>query len=102
MKKTLVVALSLTALAGCEVDKTPVPTDGSKADGSVVLSYQVGAYEIPKVDWSAAQSSAVQRCRAWGYSSANAFDGDARRCESSDIYGSCTMTTISRTYQCLN
>ena len=102
MKKRLIALVGLCVLAGCEVEKTPVPTDGSKADGSVVLSYQVGAYEIPKVDWSAAQSSAVQRCRAWGYSSASAFDGDMRRCESSDIYGSCTMTTISRTYQCLN
>jgi|SaaInlStandDraft_1057018.scaffolds.fasta_scaffold440080_1 hypothetical protein len=102
MKKFALAVVALGLLAACEVEKTPVPTDGSKADGSVVLSYQVGAYEIPKVDWSAAQSSAVQRCRAWGYSSASAFDGDVRRCESSDVYGSCTMTTISRTYQCLN
>ena len=102
MKKIGVAIAMIGVLGACEVEKTPVPTDGSKADGSVVLSYQVGAYEIPKVDWSAAQKSAVQRCRAWGYSSADAFDGDMRRCESSDIYGSCTMTTISRTYQCLN
>ena len=83
-------------------DREDMVENFQKADGSVVLSYQVGAYEIPKVDWSAAQKGAVQRCRAWGYSSADAFDGDMRRCESSDIYGSCTMTTISRTYQCLN
>lgn len=102
MRKIGVAIILIGTLAGCEVEKTPVPTDGSKADGSVVLSYQVGPYEIPKVDWTAAQTNAVQRCRAWGYSSADAFDGNVRRCEASDIYGSCTMTTISRTYQCLN
>ncbi|WP_374107061.1 YecR family lipoprotein [Maritalea mobilis] len=79
----------------------PQPTGGSRADASVVLSYQQGAFEIVTPDWEGAQAGADARCRAWGYSRADPFEGTQRTCEQTDAYGGCVLTTYSRTYQCL-
>ncbi len=74
MKKTLIV-VALIALAGCEVQKTPVPTGGSRSDALVEMSYDIGGLEVPVVDWDTALASATKRCNAWGYSRADAFEG---------------------------
>jgi hypothetical protein len=101
LKKILIFA-SLASLAACAVEKTPVPTGGSKSDGLVELSYQVGALEVPTVNWAAAQKSATKRCNSWGYRQADPFEGVKQQCVSSDIYGGCNMMTVTRVYQCTN
>ena len=53
---TAAFALLLTLLSGCAVDKYPVATGGSRSDGTVKLSYQVGQWEQPQVHMDAAQS----------------------------------------------
>ena len=65
MKKS-VLMLSLFVLAGCatEVAKVPVATGGSRADASVEMTYEKGLFEAPVVDWAAAESSALRRCKA--------------------------------------
>ncbi len=101
MKKSI-LCIALLCLAGCEVPKTPVPTGGSKSDGLVDMSYDVGGFEIAKVDWSAAQGSATRRCNAWGYRNAEPFEGMRTQCQSFDGYGGCSFATVTRTYQCTN
>jgi YecR-like lipoprotein len=57
-------------MAGCARSKKLVATGGSRADGTVTLSYEFGALENPKLDFSQGVSTARDRCRAWGYTDA--------------------------------
>ena len=95
----LAIAFTLTA---CEVAKTPVPTGGSRSDALVEMSYDVGAFETPVVDWQTAQASALKRCQAWGYTKADPFEGVRQQCKQYNSYGSCMLGTVTRTYQCVN
>ena len=94
------VALSLL-VGACTVNKIPIPTGGSRADAIIELSYDVGMFEKPVVDWVAAKSSAAQRCRAWGYSQAEAFGGQKSQCHAYNAYGNCLRATITLNYQCI-
>ncbi|MFT4792141.1 MAG: hypothetical protein ACJAVR_003326 [Paracoccaceae bacterium] len=90
------------ALAGCATQKTPVPTGGSKSDGIVRLSFQVGIFEDPQVDWSNAQASAMARCAAWGYTGAEPFGGQTQQCLRFNGYGNCILANMHTDYQCTN
>jgi hypothetical protein len=99
--KILVLVLAAAALSGCQTAKVLQATGGSKSDGTVVLSYQAGAFEVPVIDWDLAQRNAVQRCVAWGYSNAQAFGGSTQNCLQYSGY-SCSKTQFNYTYQCLD
>ncbi len=49
-KGLLVLVASTLLLSGCAVQKQLVPTGGSKADGTVKMSYSFGMFESPKVN----------------------------------------------------
>ncbi|MEM7643312.1 MAG: YecR family lipoprotein [Pseudomonadota bacterium] len=104
MSKPILFAVLLLTLAGCAVDYpvTPQPLGGSRADGSVIVGFQHDAFQAPRPDWQAGLVSATNRCRAWGFRSADPFEGTNTRCERSDLYGTCLMATVTKTYQCLN
>lgn len=87
-------------MTGCAANKTLVPTGGSKADGTVDLSFEFGVFQKPVVDMVAAQASAKQRCAAWGYTEAEAFGGEKRQCQAFDGYGNCMRWFVTVTYQC--
>lgn len=87
--------------AGCTVDKNLSATGGSKSDGIVELSYELGAYEQARIDWSRAQADAVQRCQAWGYQKAEKFGGEKRQCNFPSQYG-CNQWFVTINYQCTN
>ena len=53
-KGLLVLVASTLLLSGCAVQKQLVPTGGSKADGTVKMSYSFGMFESPKVTFSKA------------------------------------------------
>lgn len=89
-----------TFLMACATNKELVPTGGSKADGTVDLSYEFGAFEKPVVNMAAAQIAAVQRCGAWGYTNAEPFGGEKRQCQGYDGYGNCVRWFVTVTYQC--
>lgn len=96
------LALHLTlalALAGCATEKILAPTGGSRADGTVELGYDFWMAEKPVVDYPAAQQRAVERCKVWGYSGAEAFGGGKQQCLQVGRYG-CEHTQVSITYQC--
>lgn len=98
--RTLLTAAAALALAACAVEKTPVPTGGSRADASIDMSFEVGGFESPVVDWDAARATAAQRCRAWDYADAEPFEGTRTECSQYDPGLGCMMSTVTRTYQC--
>ncbi len=88
------------ALAGCARKKDLIPTGGSRADGTVDLSYELGLYEKPVLDPEKGLIIARQRCAAWGYTGAEAFGGEKRQCQA--FYGGdCIRWFVTMTYQCL-
>jgi hypothetical protein len=87
-------------LVACAVPKTPVALGGSRADGTVSMGYNVGAFEKPIVDHSQALAEAITRCKAWGYDAAEAFGGEKHQCNAFNGYGDCVNTTITNDYQC--
>lgn len=97
-------ALLLAALAlagGCAVQKTLVPTGGSRADGTIELSYEFGPFESPQVDMGQGALVARQRCAAWGYSDAQPFGGQKSLCQQDDGFGGCNRTLVTIQYQCI-
>lgn len=104
MRSHLILLTLVLILSACvrDVQKIPVATGGSKADASVNMSYDVAAFENPIVNWQAAQKTAQRRCAAWGYSTAEGFEGQTQVCNARNGYGTCVRATITRTYQCLN
>lgn len=89
----------LLIVAGCATEKIMVPIGGSRADGTVNLAFEYGMFEAPHVDVAAATVTAAQRCKAWGYTSAEPFGGQQNKCELSNQYG-CIRTMVTVTFQC--
>ncbi|EHT8816943.1 hypothetical protein KYT24_004393 [Salmonella enterica] len=99
IKKAAAAAAIATLLAGCAVQKQMVATGGSKADGTVTMSYEYGLFEAPKVDSSQAIAAAAQRCKAWGYTTAEPFGGVTKVC-SMQSGGDCMQYTVNQVFQC--
>lgn len=100
MCKLMVLSLVALLAAACTVDKQLVPTGGSRSDGTVDLSYSLGAFEKAQIDMVRAQSDALARCKAWGYTAAEPFGGEKRQCQAFDPYVNCSLWTVTVTYQC--
>jgi hypothetical protein len=100
MPRLIVLMFALTAVSGCTVDKQMVATGGSRSDGTVDLSYSVGAFEKANIDMVRAQNDALARCKAWGYSAAEAFGGEKRQCQIFDPYLNCSLWNVTMTFQC--
>lgn len=88
------------AFAGCSVNKTAFSTGGSRADGTIDMTYDWGAFETPKMDWVSAQVEAERRCAVWGYKGAERFGGESRKCTIMDPNGICGRWEATVTYQC--
>lgn len=102
-RKCPLLVASIVILSACahNVQKIPVATGGSRADAAIEMSYNVHSLENPVVDWAAAEQAATQRCKKWGYTRAEGFEGTRTQCNARNYYG-CTDATVTRTYQCLN
>ncbi len=99
--KAVIASLALCLILGaCAKNVTPVATGGSRADGTVVVSYQYGMFEQPVVDYTSAAASAKKRCKAWGYRNAEPFDGSQSSC-AQFAGGDCVQTQVNTTYQCV-
>jgi len=99
VKILLLLVAGLLVLQGCAVNKTLEATGGSKADGTVQLSFEYGALEKPVIDWVSADATAVKRCQAWGYSKAERFGGVVQQCQYANAYG-CNQYFATVSYQC--
>lgn len=93
-----VLAISF-AMQGCAVQKQMVATGGSRADGTVKMAYEFGMFEQPVIDIGQALQGATQRCKAWGYTSAEAFGGQTRTCNAPTNSG-CVGWLVTMEYQC--
>lgn len=99
--RSIIMLLLIASITACATVKVPQPTGGSRADGTVDLSYQYGMFEEPQIDWIAAENAATQRCSAWGYSGAEAFGGQTQQCQKFNGYGNCIQQHVTVSYQCL-
>ena len=99
MRITILVA-SL-AICGCAVQKTLIPTGGSRADGTVEMSYEFGEFETPKVDMQQGVVEASKRCQAWGYSDAEPFGGSKSQCQQLGGMSGCVRRLVTMQYQCI-
>jgi len=88
------------ALTSCETQKIPEATGGSRADGTIKLSYDVNRFEKPIVQWDTAQQKAEDKCRNWGYQNAEKFGGAETHCVMPNGYGGCETTQVIMSYQC--
>lgn len=99
-KKLLAVfAISTMCTVGCVTAKQWNATGGSRADGTVKLSFQYGSFEAPRVSAQQGIEVAISRCSAWGYSGAEAFGGVTKICASASSSG-CDLWTVTQDYQC--
>jgi YecR-like lipoprotein len=92
---------SLICVTGCAVQKQWIPTGGSRADGTVDLSYEYGMFQKPQVDETQGVDLAASTCAGWGYTGAQPFGGTLSRCEAVNGYGNCVRFLVTRKYQCM-
>jgi hypothetical protein len=98
--RVFAAATAVVLLASCETAKEMQATGGSRADGTVNLSYEYGIFERPVVDRTAAQETARSRCAAWGYPQAQPFGGQINHCNQYNTYGACLDMLVTVQYQC--
>lgn len=101
MRGIIVVSMASVLLSGCAITKDWTATGGSRADGTIKLSYDYGLFEVPKVREEQALDLASQRCIAWGYQSAAAFGGVTTNCSQFDGFNGCARWTVTKEYQCI-
>ncbi len=99
MKKIILGSIIALLVSGCATHKNWSATGGNKAGGTVKLSYQYGMFESPKVSEDQALEIATKRCKAWGYTEADAFGGIVQTCAVSSGTG-CTTWMVTKEYQC--
>ena len=87
------------ALSGCATSKQWAATGGSRADGTVRLSYEVGSMEVPQTNDMQGQQIAAARCKTWGYTGAEAFGGVTRQCNAPSGFG-CDRWIVTKEFQC--
>jgi len=91
------LSATLLVIAGCSTPVTMVATGGSRADGTVTLSYEHDSLERPVVDMQQAAITAAEKCKVWGYTDAEPFGGAISHC--ADSHG-CDWRIVTATYQC--
>lgn len=93
--KLLVLCLGGLLVSGCAVHKNWTATGGSRADATVKLSYEYSEFEQPIVSEQEALDLAIQRCKSWGYASAEAFGGVTRTQNTSSSW------LVTKEFQCI-
>lgn len=89
-------------LAGCATQKQWAATGGSRADGTVKLSYEYTEFEAPQITAAQGTPLAASRCRAWGYTGAEPFGGVSRICNQLGGFGGCGRWMVTAEYQCVS
>ncbi|QZD68940.1 MULTISPECIES: YecR family lipoprotein [unclassified Pseudomonas] len=99
--KTLIATLSLAAvvLTGCATPKQWEATGGSKTDGVVQVSYELGQFESGQTSAAQGLATAEARCKVWGYKSAEVSGSEKNICRTMGQYN-CLQTTITQDYLC--
>jgi len=100
MKQFILITV-LVMCFGCAIKKDWVATGGSRSDGTVKLSFEYKQFQQPVLDENQGQDVAGRRCRAWGYSRAEAFGGVISQCQFVGAYG-CSRWFVTKEYQCID
>lgn len=103
MKTAILLAIASTAillLSGCTTTKEWAATGGSRSDGVVRLSYELGELETAILNEEQAINLATQRCKTWGYDGAEAFGGITRQCNTMGGFSGCARWLVTKEYQC--
>jgi YecR-like lipoprotein len=98
--KSLRLLLATICLASCATTKEFTATNGSRADGTVTLSYEYGLFESPQENQEQGITLASSTCAGWGYSSSQPF-GEIQQCNGVNGYGRCVHWMVTRRYQCV-
>lgn len=89
------------ALTACStVDKNWSAVGGSKGDGTVKLAYEYTEFEVPSINIGQGNRIASQRCKAWGYNKAEAFEGETKSCVNRGGLSGCREWIVTREFQC--
>jgi len=102
--KILLFILVMVLTSGCAVRQISTEwqaTGGSRGDATVKLSYQYGYGAMPQLSEQQAISMAKKRCKAWGYTGAEAFGGIITVCNQRDPYLGCIDNFVTKEYQCI-
>lgn len=97
---SLTVLLFIFLFWASTVQKDLLITNGSRSDGTLTLSYEYGAFEVPEVNWENAKLKAIDKCKSWGYAGAEFFEAGESHCLSYNMYGSCTRWRVIYKCQC--
>lgn len=98
MRKLAIAAAVMLTVAGCASAKMWQATGGSRADGVVRLSYQYSLLQQPQLADDGLQL-AVERCKVWGYTGAEAFGGVTEQCNNFGG-GNCNSWLVTKEFQC--
>ena len=97
--KTVYLILATALLAGCTVNKTPVPVKSSEVVGVVRLGFDLAPLQTAKVDTYVAQSAASHQCQQWGYIAAYPYGEPIKTC-SVTSGAVCLSQKVTLEYQC--
>ena len=100
MKVLFVAVAAAMFVSGCATTKNWSATGGSRADATVRLSYEYGAFEKPQTSEMEAVNLATARCKTWGYTGAEAFGGVTRQCNMPGGMGGCNGWRVTKEFQC--
>jgi len=95
---TTAFVAAATLLTACTTYKLWSVEDSDRDKGTVSLAYEYRKFESPQVDERAGVEMARERCRDWGYPSAQR-KGEDRKCMDGDEL-SCSRWRVIREYRC--
>ena len=98
---TLLILSLFLPLASCTVPVTAAPVGGSRADATITMAYEYGAFEQPQLNRVQMHDDARARCQSWGYTEAQAFAGGVRDCIHRGE-SMCLRWRVSVQFQCLD
>ena len=97
----VIFSVLLSLLTGCSA-KTPFYANGgSRADGTVDMAYDTELFVNEVVNPTEAETIATQKCKVWGYESAEPFGGQTEKCFRRNGYGDCLRGQMIIKYQCI-
>src|SRR5215469_4366612 len=94
------VLAALLLVGACATNVDMVPTNGSRADGTIDMSFQYGIFQKPIVDTDKAMAQAQETCHGWGYTGARPFGGSNQTCLVRNGYGNCLRVQVDVRFQC--
>lgn len=100
LSAVVLAVLVAAQISACATQRDWSAIGGSRADGTIKLSYQYNQFEQPVVYEDQAEDLATDRCRTWGYTGAEAFGGEVQQCMQQSGLGGCGRWMVTKEYQC--